>query len=397
MGTTTIADTSSSEPCRLAFVVNQLMDTGPIFVIREIIRHLPANAYQVYIIELCKGSEEVRQEYLNEVFHIQSLGFSKWALEFRTRKVAQKVNDYLCQEKISIVHSHTYHPDLVISLLPISASYHRVTTLHNLSKEDFRMKKGIMLGRYMHLRLRCALKRIPHIVGISQWVTQYYAPHTPKQTFHYTIYNGVDTERFLPISSQEKRQLRARLGWSESEKVLVMVGRLSRGKDPLLVLRSVNYLLSCGALKDSFRLCLVGDGPLKKKCQRRCKKNRSLADHVRLVGFSKEVENYVRASDAAISASQSEGFGLNVIESIVSGLPTATTDIPVFEELLRYAPSIKKIQFRRRNMKECAQAIQNSCNFVIPEEELLRVREMFASQQVGANYHKLYSKLLRNS
>lgn len=388
----------SSQPlCRIAFVVNQLADTGPIFVIREIIEHLPKETYKIYLIELCRGSEDMREKYKPYVDEIEVLGFSKMMLEFATRRVAKRLHAFLEKENISIVHSHTYHPDLVVAALPSSSRYYRVTTQHNLSKDDFTMKKGLCMGWYMHLRLRRALRKISHIVGISRTVTQYYASHTPKRAFHYTIYNGVDTSRFVPATREEKIQLRKQLHWPEEARVMVMVGSLSPRKSPLLVIRALGYLASRGQLPASFRLCFVGDGPLMRKCQKKVKRSAQLSSIVWFAGFTQEVDLYLRASDCAITASLSEGFGLNVLEAIVSDLPILTTHIPVFDELIAYIPSLQKLQFIPKNPQNCALALQNSFNFVLSKQEHQLMREMFSAEEVGRNYHKLYSKLLRNS
>jgi glycosyltransferase involved in cell wall biosynthesis len=74
-------------------------------------------------------------------------------------------------------------------------------------------------------------------------------------------------------------------------------------------------------------LVIIGDGPLKEKLQELIHKW-SLGDRVHLLGFVSEEHKHkvLLASDAYVSATEHEGFGIVFLEAMEAGLPIVSTD-----------------------------------------------------------------------
>ena len=73
------------------------------------------------------------------------------------------------------------------------------------------------------------------------------------------IPNGIDTDRFSPVSPERKRELKRELG-VRADLLVLYVGRLSEEKDPGLLLEAWSKLR---IREGEAQLVLLGDGPLR--------------------------------------------------------------------------------------------------------------------------------------
>lgn len=126
-----------------------------------------------------------------------------------------------------------------------------------------------------------------------------------------TLYNGVDTDVFYPVTTEDKGKIKKEFGVSLDKKIVLFVGRFvpKKGFDKVLALRSKNYQIVCAggeAPKEDFGDDIVFLGQLNQQ---------------------KMVQAYQMA-DIFILPSESEGFPLSVQEAMASGIPVITTDDP---------------------------------------------------------------------
>lgn len=111
---------------------------------------------------------------------------------------------------------------------------------------------------------------------------------------------------------------------------LVWIGRFVRQKRVPFLLDVVEVSRRRGV---PLRLTLVGDGPRRQEIERRIRE-KNLGDVVRLVGFSSNVEDYLKEADLFISASEREGFSNTVLEAGAMGRGMLLSDIPPHREFL---------------------------------------------------------------
>jgi len=123
---------------------------------------------------------------------------------------------------------------------------------------------------------------------------------------------GVELGEFGP--TRRDPRLRARLGLSDEQPLLIYVGRLDGEKKPDVVVDAFRRLPErLGA-----RLVLLGEGPLKGEIA-------SLDDpRVSMPGYVKdraELARWLASADLYVSAMADETFGVSIIEAQASGLP----------------------------------------------------------------------------
>ena len=142
------------------------------------------------------------------------------------------------------------------------------------------------------------------------------------------IPNGVDVERFAHGAPRAKT--RQALGLSEDVPVLLAVGELTTRKDPQLLLDALARLHARG-----LRPCLLfaGEGAERLRLERRAQELR-VSDHVRLLGFRKDVPDLLAAADLLVHAAHLEGFGYAVAEAMAAGLAVVATNASSLPEIV---------------------------------------------------------------
>ncbi len=121
--------------------------------------------------------------------------------------------------------------------------------------------------------------------------------------------NGVDTARYHPVSSEEKKALRQKLGWPEGLAFLY-VGRFSPEKRLDWFLR----IWSQSKNGSSF-VALVGQGPEESKL-------RALSSsRILILPPMEDIQQAYAAADVFILPSISEGLSNALLEAMASGLP----------------------------------------------------------------------------
>jgi glycosyltransferase involved in cell wall biosynthesis len=159
---------------------------------------------------------------------------------------------------------------------------------------------------------RLVLGGCEQVVFISPRVQQYFARLVPFRRPPLYWPNGVDTTLFHPVSLDERRALRAKLGWPADGPVLLFVGRFAEKKG-LPLLRALAGRLA------KLAWVFVGRGPHDPA--------RWGLKHVRCPGPlpRREIADCYRAADLLVLPSVGEGFPLVVQEGMACGLPALIT------------------------------------------------------------------------
>jgi glycosyltransferase involved in cell wall biosynthesis len=139
-----------------------------------------------------------------------------------------------------------------------------------------------------------------------------------------TIPNGIDTSRFRPATTAERRQARERLGLPPQTPIVLFVGRLVEKKGIGLVAAMSRQL-------PSLRFLIVGDGPLRRALGERS----ANVTWIPAISPDRMPDCYF-AADCLLLPSHGEGLPLVVQEAMACGLPAVISeDEPFAVELGR--------------------------------------------------------------
>lgn len=141
------------------------------------------------------------------------------------------------------------------------------------------------------------------------------------------IPNGIDVNRFRPVSPEAKTALRRKLGLPDG-RLFVYTGKLNRGKGLEFLVR----VWKEWALRHpGCSLLLVGSGAMQfLSCERELREfvaRNGMQGEVVFAGSVSNVEEYLQASDAFVFASESEAHPLALLEALATGLPALASDI----------------------------------------------------------------------
>ncbi len=136
------------------------------------------------------------------------------------------------------------------------------------------------------------------------------------------IRNAVDCEHFQPVDADGRAAARAALGVPPSTPCLAAVGRLVARKDLRCVLDALAALGERGPA-----LLVCGDGPQAPELHRAARQL-GIEGRVHWLGETADVRGALRASDAFVHASRSEGCPNALLEALACGLPAVLSDIP---------------------------------------------------------------------
>ena len=363
-------------------------------MVRDIVAGLPEGYYKPYIIQLCSlepQGEAMADELQALGCEIIELGFTRGQLELFPRSAARMLDECLQHYNITLVHSHTYQPDIVTSYL--THRYILLTTQHNIAKLDFSYGKGRLIGGYMCRRLMRALSRHREVVCVSHVCRDYYRKSLPTKVSVYVAPNGIDNERFTPpVTPTEKAQLRRQLALPEQGYIITYCGGLIKRKDPELILRALRRLKRRHQLPSDLHLLILGKGPLERSCKHLAK---PLGEQVQFVGFTDRVAEYLSASDALITASHAEGLPLNVIEGVASGCVVIHSNLPIFGEILESVPQMAALRFDLGSVSQCADCILKAPSVTFDRQEALEMGRLYGRQRMALQYHRIYQQLLR--
>ncbi len=202
--------------------------------------------------------------------------------------------------RLSIPLVHTCHTDFV-SYTDYFTKLHRAWNRAASKVVPFLIRKAD--------RVICSTDKIYSLIssyGIKQPIDR--------------ILVGVDLEVFSRrLTTGERHEMRARLGFDDGDMVFVTVSRLSREKNIAEVLSLFSKLRETNS---SVKLLFVGDGEERKNLEEEVKRT-GLGDSVVFTGLipPEEIWRYYQAGDIYIGASLSETQCLSYIEAMASSLP----------------------------------------------------------------------------
>jgi glycosyltransferase involved in cell wall biosynthesis len=124
--------------------------------------------------------------------------------------------------------------------------------------------------------------------------------------------------------------LRSRLGLDRATPILLNVGRLDVVKGQLKLVPMMRAVRE--QLRDA-KLLIAGEGELRGRLQAEIARE-GLSDAIVLLGARSDVDALLQISDALVVSSDSEAFGLPLLEAMRAGKPVVTTDAGGVSELV---------------------------------------------------------------
>jgi len=223
---------------------------------------------------------------------------------------------FIKRNKIDIIHAHGKGAGIYARLAKIfTPRTYLVFTLHGLHIADY--SKPI---KYMYIFLERVLGKLTNVfINVSNGEKQVCLDNKLFNASKSTvIYNAIENDK---NNYPAKDELRRKLNLSIDRFLILSVIRFNPQKN-ITAMLDISQKLSDDK---NFMFILIGDGEEKSTIEKRISEDR--IDNVKLLGYQKNVDEYLHASDLFLSTSLWEGLPYSLIEATRAGLPIVASDV----------------------------------------------------------------------
>lgn len=367
---------------KVLYLMTACKKTGPVQQTLNIIKNLDVEKFEPILITIYEEEADSRMaDYLPYVSAHYFVKTSKQSIVLN--------KDYFLRRKIEeiqpdIIHTVGVFPDYAVSQI---GKWKQIHTLRNYVYEDYPAKFGKIKGIILAwLQLKAATKSDKTVV-CSESLSKIYREKLNLR-FDY-IRNGIDMDQFNLPTEKEKLEIRRELDIPEDAFVWVYTGQFIERKNVPFLLR--NYVKKFGNDKHSYIL-LLGDGPDRGKLVNKYASN----PHIDFRGNVSNVNHFLKACDAYISTSKSEGLPNGVLEAMATGLPVLISDIEQHKEIFEVDDKIGLLYCQKDEKDFCDKMEQMYCEKFVEAGKNARfsVCENFSSANMSRKYQEVYERIV---
>lgn len=372
---------------RILYIVSTLQKSGPTNQLYNLLKYIDRSQFEPHLITLSSeptNSRWVDYEDLDVKLH--SLQFSRIAgLVLAKSSLARFVN----QIQPDLIHSQGIRSDVLSARLQLNIP--RICTIRNIPQHDYLMSYGLLLSRLMVRQHVSAMNKLDMCVAVSESVSKNLQQALLVQRV-ITIQNGVETEVYCPVTSEEKLGLRRALALPTEASLWISSGDLSVRKDPLFLISAWKQIFD----KDPAQhLVFIGGGPLEAECRIAVKD----CQNIHILGRVNNVVTYLRACDYFISASKSEGLPNAVMEAMGCGLPVLLSDIGPHREIWKMASESGTLfpVGSQDGFIGSLRTVANISRSSMSSAASSLVTKHFNASKMSHSYQELYNSLVSNT
>lgn len=202
---------------------------------------------------------------------------------------------------------------------------------------------------------------------------------------------GANSEKFYVMSEEERMNLRQELGIGTDTKVIMNIGELLPNKNQKTAIEAIKIVVE--KYPDSV-LLIAGNGPEKENLIRQVESN-GLTEHVRFLGYTRDVHKYLNVCDVLVACSFREGLPLNLMEAMLCGKLIVASNNRGHRELIDHGKNGYLVQTQKAT--EYADYICEILSSGIrSSSESLRKVQPFTDWNVQKELKELYTRLFSN-
>ena len=237
----------------------------------------------------------------------------------------------------AVVHSHGYRADIVAGSAARSVGYPLVSTLHGFTGNAWRNR----LNERLQL---LSLRRADAIIAVAlPMLGRLVKTGLARDRIHVIPNAFVPAVPFLP-----REDARRQLGLSTSGKTAAWLGRLSPEKGPDVMLDAL------ALTESSWNLSMMGDGRARARLERLAFE-KGLASRVHWHGMVPQGGSLLRAFDAFVLSSRTEGTPIALLEAMAAGTPIVATRVGGVPDVVR---ATEAILVESENVQAIARALE---------------------------------------
>jgi glycosyltransferase involved in cell wall biosynthesis len=265
--------------------------------------------------------------------YARNLGIATEAVTMQEKSLfggLRALRKFVNNHPADIIHSHGFKANILLACLKFFMKLPPVvTTIHGWTgaNSDSRIALYEVIDRW-------CLQRLDHVVVVTPEQKNHTGIKRLAASRTSCILNGTDLDwrNELTISESERRKLDALKDFAAGNRLVVAIGRLSKEKGHLYLLKAFAVL----AEKDTtLRLVIAGEGPLRPVMEQTIH-DLALEQKVCLPGYLERVDKLLDQAECLAQPSTTEGLPITLLEAMGRSIPIVASAVGGMPELLEH-------------------------------------------------------------
>ena len=308
-------------------------------------------------------------------------------------KAIKEIAEIVKNEQPSIIHSTLFKSDSISRKLKVR--FPQIPLVGSLVSNSYSKNRYKKLSLFSRLKLfrtqmqdRLTSQKVDFFISNSEAIVRsnMKALGIPENKIR-IIHRG----RALPLT--ETKHNHNILEKFSGKKVFISVGRLSDSKGQMDL---VGAFKKIDLKRLNIVLLIIGDGPDYQRLKKEITAN-NLQDHIKLMGYRKDVDYLLHYANFFIFPSYYEGLPGALIEAVMAKVPCVVSDIPENRECF---PIGGGLFFEAGNVQSIVQKIEESLEYSEWEEEVERnyqhAAKNFSLELAVKKYEEFYIHIFEN-
>lgn len=282
---------------------------------RPYLKWLHDQGYQVHVA--CSG------EFADKhVFKAWDIGFARSPLSLSHFKSVLQLRKIINEHDFSLISCHTPMASVLTRLAATKARKNGAKLLYTAHGFHF-FKGGSLWSWLTYYPVEVGLSYLTDaIICINLEDFDLIRNKGSSAAKYYVIPGiGVNADRFKLLSDEQKITVRDDLALAKNNFVMTYAAEFIDRKNHKLIVDAIKIVSS---KIEHFTVLFAGKGVLLEQIKAYVSALK-LEEHIRFLGFVDDIERYYQISDVAISSSRQEGFGINLVEAMMCGVPVIAT------------------------------------------------------------------------
>lgn len=278
------------------------------------------------VIDLSLATFDRRNNSAEFVSAARELGLEVDVIPERGRfdpSVIRALRNIVEQRSPDVIVTHQVKSHFLMKVSRLWQKYPWVAFNHGYTTTDRKVLVYNLLDRW-------SLPKADRVVTVCNAFTQKLVQMGVRSERIHVQHNSIRHEPAVDI--EEIRTLQRRLGIKDGERMILTVGRLSKEKAQMDVLRAFKNLSETHEELDA-RLVIVGDGPERETLEA-ATASLGLSNRVSFTGQVNNVQIFCAAADVLVNPSHSEGSPYVLLEAMAAGLPIVATAVGGVPEMI---------------------------------------------------------------
>lgn len=305
---------------------------------------LQQNGYEVHVAARNNLAEKngLSMKYADKVFDVP---FERSPFNTKNIGAYKQLKKIMKEEKYDIVHCHTPVGGILARLA--GRKFRKdglriIYTAHGFHFYDGSPKKNWII--YYPIE-KFMSRYTDDLITITEEDYKLAKDRKFKGNIHHVHGVGVNTDKFVKLSDEERQKLRAEKGYTD-EFIILCTGELNKNKNQATLIKAMDEVVK---KHPEAKLLLAGNGPEYYNLVELIEKLH-LGNNVELLGYRTDIQDYVNICDLVVSASHREGLPLNIMEAMICGKPVIASDNRGHRELIKNKENGILVNLKEENL-----------------------------------------------